>query len=162
MPSTETATPLAPGWSWPPLIFTLPREASLEVSEPPCVRNESPTLTPGTVCNTPNISLPRRVRSMTWLVDSSQVMDLTLRGRDMFGVLQTVPGVNVGDSFLTQGGSETSSDASLGNVKINGGQDQPGANGVAVSVDGIMDYDPSSNSGTIFEPNMDSVAEMRV
>jgi hypothetical protein len=63
---------------------------------------------------------------------------------------------------LTQGGAETTSDTAIGNMNINGGQHQPGVNGVAFSVDGIMDFDPSSNANVIFEPNLDSVAEMRV
>src|ERR1019366_1438770 len=41
------------------------------------------------------------------LVDAGQVMDLTLRGRDLFGVLQTIPGFNAGDTYITQGSAET-------------------------------------------------------
>ena len=95
------------------------------------------------------------------LVEGSQVMDITLKGGDLFNVLQTIPGFNAGDTYMTQGTAETTSGTAVGNISING----PGGGGgptTAFTVDGIMDFDPSSGSTDPFEPNMDSIAEMRV
>ena len=34
------------------------------------------------------------------LTDSAQMADVTVRGRDMFALLQTIPGVTVGSAYL--------------------------------------------------------------
>jgi len=91
------------------------------------------------------------------LVDSDQLADLTLKGRDMFAVLVTVPGVYFGNAYLT-GGDTASESTALQNMQINGG----GTGKANFQVDGITDLDTGSNSTTHFEPNMDSIAEMRV
>jgi outer membrane receptor protein involved in Fe transport len=91
------------------------------------------------------------------LVDSSQIVDLTLKGRDMFAVLQTVPGVYFGNTYLT-GGDATSEGNALGNMSINGG----GGGRANFTVDGITDLDTGSNTTSHFEPTMDTIAEMRV
>src|ERR1019366_4768179 len=54
------------------------------------------------------------------LVDGGQVMDIALKGGDLFGILQTIPGFNAGDTYLTQGGGETTSGTAIGNIQING------------------------------------------
>ena len=85
------------------------------------------------------------------LVDSNQMLNLTLKGRDLFGILVTVPGV-----VTTQ--ADTTSENSIGGVQVNGS----GTAKTVFQVDGILDLDTGSNTTTHFEPNMDSIAEMRV
>src|ERR1017187_659877 len=41
------------------------------------------------------------------LVDSSQVANIALRGHDLFAILQTIPGVYLGNAYITQGGSNS-------------------------------------------------------
>ena len=85
------------------------------------------------------------------LIDGSQMANITLKGRDMFGMLVTVPGVAV-----TQ--RETTDERSIGSVRINGAV-YASAN---FTVDGITNLDTGSNGTSHYEPNMDSIAEMRV
>ncbi len=85
------------------------------------------------------------------LIDKDQFAYLTLKGRDMFGMMVTIPGVT-----LTQ--RDTTSENTVGSVRING---TPYAT-ANFTVDGITDLDTGSNATTHFEPNMDSIAEMRV
>jgi hypothetical protein len=91
------------------------------------------------------------------LIDSGQMVDLTLKGRDLFAVLQTIPGVYFGNVYLT-GGDSTSEGNAMGTMSINGG----GEARVNFQVDGIVDLDTGSNGTTHYEPTMDSIAEMRV
>ena len=91
------------------------------------------------------------------LIDSSQIVDLTLKGRDMFSILQTVPGVYFGNAYLT-GGDASSEGTALQTMSINGG----GGGRANFTVDGITDLDTGSNSTSHFEPTMDTIAEMRV
>ena len=91
------------------------------------------------------------------LVNEDQMANLTLKGRDMFAVLQTMPGVYFGNAYLT-GGDTTNEGTALQAMQINGG----GTGKANFQVDGITDLDTGSNMTTHFEPSMDSVAEMRV
>ena len=91
------------------------------------------------------------------LLDGTQMVDLTLKGRDMFAMLQTVPGVNFGNNYLT-GGDATSETNGISTISINGG----GGARVNFQVDGIVDLDSGSNTTTDYEPTMDSIAELRV
>jgi hypothetical protein len=91
------------------------------------------------------------------LVDSSQIMNLTLKGRDMFAILMTMPGVSFGNAYLT-GGDTSSESTALQVMQINGG----GGGKTNFTVDGITNLDTGSNQTTNFEPAMDSIAEMRV
>src|SRR5215472_649346 len=85
------------------------------------------------------------------LLDRDQMADITLRGRDLFGMLVVLPGVQT-----TQ--QDTTSENSIGSVHINGG-----IGGLAnFTVDGIVDTDTANNTTLHYEPNMDSIAEMRV
>ena len=84
------------------------------------------------------------------LMDSDQIVDLTLKGRDLFASLVTVPGVYVGNVYLT-GGDATSEGNGLGTLSINGG----GEARVNFQVDGISDLDTGSNGTSHFEPTMD-------
>jgi hypothetical protein len=85
------------------------------------------------------------------LIDSSQMDKITLKGRDMFGMMVTIPGVNVSQA-------NTTSENSIGSVRINGAV-YASAN---FTVDGITNLDTGSNGTSHFEPNMDTIAEMRV
>src|SRR5262249_45083424 len=85
------------------------------------------------------------------LIDRSQLSNITLKGRDMFGMLVTLPGVNV-----TQ--RDTTSENSIGSVRINGAQ-YASAN---FTVDGITNLDTGSNGTSHYEPNIDSIAEKLV
>src|ERR1017187_728485 len=86
------------------------------------------------------------------LIDSSQLGEITLKGRDLFGLLVTMPGM------VTNTTSDMSNENSIGTVRINGGA----SSSTNFTVDGITDLDTGSNGTTHFEPNMDSIAEMRV
>src|ERR1051326_280584 len=85
------------------------------------------------------------------LIEKDQFDKLTLKGRDMFGLMVLMPGVNASQQ-------QTTSENSVGSVRINGAT-IASAN---FTVDGITDLDTGSNGTTHFEPNMDSIAEMRV
>src|SRR5215471_2273418 len=85
------------------------------------------------------------------LIDQNQLNKITLKGRDMFGLMVTLPGVTV-----TQ--RDTTSENSVGSVRINGAP-YASAN---FTVDGITNLDTGSNGTSHYEPNMDSIAEMRV
>jgi len=91
------------------------------------------------------------------LMDTDQLADLTLKGRDLFASLVTMPGVYFGNTYLT-GGDATSESNALQTMSINGG----GGGRANVQVDGIADLDTGSNSTTHFEPTMDTIAEIRV
>ena len=94
------------------------------------------------------------------LVSGGQIVDLTLKGRDMFSVLATVPGVNFGDTYFTGGDSTDTTNGPV-NIQINGVSN--GYDGKqSFEVDGIIDIDTGANSVIMFEPTMDSIAEMRV
>jgi hypothetical protein len=96
------------------------------------------------------------------LVDSNQIVDLTLKGRDMFAVLQTVPGVSFGDTYLT-GGDTTNDATGVSNLSINGTNNGSTYDGKTnFQVDGVVDLDTGSNATMTFEPTMDSIAEIRV
>jgi len=85
------------------------------------------------------------------LIDPGQMMDITLRGRDLFGLLVMLPGMATAQQ-------DTTSENSIGSVRINGGN-----TGLAnFTVDGITDTDTANNTTLHFEPNMDSIAEVRV
>ena len=85
------------------------------------------------------------------LIDSAQLNKITLKGRDLFGLMVTMAGVSV-----TQ--RDTTSENTIGSVRINGATNSS-AN---FTVDGITNLDTGSNGTSHFEPNMDSIAEMRV
>ena len=85
------------------------------------------------------------------LIDESQLNKITLKGRDLFGLMLTLPGVAV-----TQ--QNTTSENSIGSVRINGATNSS-AN---FTVDGVANLDTGSNGTSHFEPNIDSIAEMRV
>jgi hypothetical protein len=87
------------------------------------------------------------------LVTGAQVNDLALKGRDYLALMQTVTGVV--DTVASR--DATSNTAGAG-IYINGARD----NTKNITVDGITAMDTGSNGSLTFEPNMDSLAEVRV
>src|SRR5262249_54741240 len=83
-----------------------------------------------------------------------QLQDLSLKGRDAFGMMQLLPGVmdgQVGKRDLTNA-------YSMGMISVNGMSPQA----INVSVDGVTEMDEGGNYTAFVTPNMDSIAEMRV
>ena len=89
------------------------------------------------------------------VVDSTQLNQVALKGRDMMVLLNTVHGV-----FVNTGGypAETTSEDGIRQVSINGAQ----TGKANFMVDGIMDLDSGSFQTTHFEPNLAAIAEVRV
>ncbi len=84
------------------------------------------------------------------LVDGKQLTQLALRGRDLFGYLRLLPGVTGAANNETTGTGLSGS--------INGAPN----NYKNFTVDGITDMDTGSNGTVHYEPNLDSIAEIRV
>src|SRR5260370_37676096 len=85
------------------------------------------------------------------LIDQYQMSNVTLKGRDLLGLLVTLPGLAV-----TQ--RETTSENTIGSVRINGAV-YASAN---FTVAGITNLDTGSNETSPLEPNMESIDEKRV
>ena len=86
--------------------------------------------------------------------------NITIKGRDLFEILQTVPGVTFGNALLSGSGADATSNAAntFGSLQINGG----GTARTNFVVDGVPDVDNGNNSQVDFEPTMDTIAEIRV
>lgn len=84
------------------------------------------------------------------LIDATQLSNVALKGRDVAGMLQMLPGITGAD------GGETSSVNSLGRVSINGGGEKN------IMYDGVNVADSGNGSGTQYSTNMDAVQEIRV
>ena len=87
-------------------------------------------------------------------VDSADLDDLTLKGRDLFGFMKLVPGV-------IDTGSQTrdvTSPNQLRGFVIQGNSSQE----MNFTVDGITDMDTGSNNTLHYEPNMDAIQELKV
>jgi len=96
------------------------------------------------------------------MVDFTQMSEITVRGRDLMSLLQTLPGVNFGSTYLTQGASgqgnyETVNPFALGAMNLNGQ-----GSAANYTVDGVTGMDMAGDSLTTFQPNPDAVAEVRV
>ena len=96
------------------------------------------------------------------MVDFEQMAHVTVRGRDLMSLLQTIPGINFGSTYLAQGGSgqgnyETVNPFALGAVNLNGM-----GSAANYTVDGVTGMDTAGDSLTTFSPNVDAVAEVRV
>jgi carboxypeptidase family protein/TonB-dependent receptor-like protein len=88
------------------------------------------------------------------LVSGDQLNELALKGRDFFDLMTLMPGV-VDDGSVSR---ETASHAAFGGISINGGR----SDNKNFTVDGIGALDTGSNNTVHYEPNMDSIAEVRV
>ena len=91
------------------------------------------------------------------LLETSDMENITLKGRDMFAILSTVPGIYQGNTYLT-GGDATNNTTALGTLQINGG----GQDRVNFTVDGVTDINTGGEHITDYEPTMDTIAEIRV
>jgi hypothetical protein len=94
------------------------------------------------------------------LIEAAQLTNITIKGRDLFESLQTVPGITFGTALLAGTAADATSNASstFGSIQINGG-------GIARTnfvVDGVPDVDNGNNSQVDFEPTMDTIQEIRV
>ena len=84
--------------------------------------------------------------------------NVTLRGRDMFGYLKLIPGVVDNSSGTTNAGNrDVTSPNAIRGITINGN-----TSALNFTVDGITDMDTGSNSTLHYEPNVDSIQEMKV
>ena len=87
-------------------------------------------------------------------ISMTQLQNVAVKGRDMFAYMITIPGIV---DNMSQG-RETTSPDSLRGTFINGSRE----NSKNYSVDGITNLDTGSNNTLQFEPNMDSIAEVKV
>jgi len=92
------------------------------------------------------------------MVDFEQFKHITVRGRELLSLKQTLPGVTFGTNFLTggssgQGNNETVNPFALGQMNLNGMGSQ--AN---FTVDGVTGMDTAGDSLTTMRPNVDAVA----
>ena len=92
------------------------------------------------------------------LVDGAQLSDVTLKGRDLFGYMKLVPGVVDNSSGSTNAGNrDVTSPNAIRGITINGN-----TSALNFAVDGITDMDTGSNSTLHYEPNIDSIQEMKI
>lgn len=82
----------------------------------------------------------------------SELNNLPLRGRDLFGSVKLVPGV-----IDTTNARDVTNPGAIGGITINGNTSAKN-----FTVDGITDIDTGSNGTLHFEPNMDSIQEVKV
>lgn len=87
------------------------------------------------------------------LVSGAQLNSIALKGRDFFGMLQTLPGVV--DDYSQ--GRETLDVKSINGTYINGGS----GTSKNYSVDGVFSLN-TSNGTTAIQPNLDAIQEVRV
>jgi hypothetical protein len=111
----------------------------------------------------PSIAVQTTSSDNSKLVDTTQMEGVAVRGRDMFAMLQTIPGVDLGAAYLTQGGisnvpAETSGPGAPQVLQINGNP----LGRTNFTVDGVTDLDTAQNYSIAFEPTVDSIAEIRV
>jgi len=94
------------------------------------------------------------------LIEGTQIANITMKGRDLFGMLQTIPGISFGNALLSGTGNDATSNASgtFGSMQVNGG----GTARSNFTVDGVIDLDNGNNSQVDFEPTIDTIAEVRV
>ncbi len=96
------------------------------------------------------------------VVDFDQMANLTVRGRDVMSMLQTLPGVSFGNNFITQGGSgqsnnETVNPFALGQMNLNGK-----GSAANYTVDGVTGMDMAGDGLSTVSPNLEAIAEVRV
>ncbi|MDR3701914.1 MAG: carboxypeptidase-like regulatory domain-containing protein [Candidatus Sulfopaludibacter sp.] len=91
-------------------------------------------------------------------IEGSQLSNVTLRGRDIFGYMKLIPGV-IDNSYngTNAGNRDVTSPNAIRGITINGN-----TSALNFAVDGITDMDTGSNSTLHYEPNADAVQEMKV
>jgi Carboxypeptidase regulatory-like domain len=91
-------------------------------------------------------------------IEGTQLSNITLRGRDVFGYLKLVPGVIDNSQGGTNAGNrDVTSPNAIRGITINGN-----TSALNFTVDGITDLDTGSNSTIHYEPNMDAVEELKI
>jgi hypothetical protein len=88
------------------------------------------------------------------LVSGTQLNELALKGRDFLGLMSLVTGV----VDTKTGSREATSPASVGGININGNR----SNMKNFTLDGVGAMDTGSNDTIHYQPNMDSIAEVKV
>ena len=85
-------------------------------------------------------------------IDSNQLKNVTLKGRDLFGYFHLIPGI-----IDTTANRDVTSPGAIAGITING-------NTLAknFTVDGITDMDTGSNGTLHYEPNIDAIQELKV
>lgn len=88
------------------------------------------------------------------LIDSAQIQDLSLKGRDYLGLLPLIPGVvdSVGPNRDAPGVS------TLQGLNMNGNRQST----LNLTLDGISMMDTGGGTGPYYEPNVDAIAEVKV
>ncbi|HKD07077.1 MAG TPA: carboxypeptidase-like regulatory domain-containing protein [Bryobacteraceae bacterium] len=86
------------------------------------------------------------------LIDSNQLNNVTLKGRDLFGYMKLIPGV-----IDTTASRDVTSPGAIGGITINGNTSAKN-----FTVDGVTDMDTGSNGTLHYEPNLDSVQELKI
>ena len=87
------------------------------------------------------------------LVTGAELNAIALKGRDFFGLMYTLPGVV--DTSTTR---DATSPNSVGGIYLAGGRNAS----KNFTVDGMTALDTGSNGTIHFEPNIDSISEVRV
>ena len=88
------------------------------------------------------------------LVSGSQIDEIAIKGRDLFGFLSTMAGI-----VNTNGGGLQSLDiGSIGGISMNGNR----VGSTNVALDGITDLNTGNNTNLQFEPNLDAIGEIKV
>jgi hypothetical protein len=87
-------------------------------------------------------------------ITGDQMNAIAIKGRDLFALMATVPGV-VDDGSQAR---NTTNPTNINGFYVNGGR----ADQKNFTVDGVTDMDIGSNSTIHFEPTLDSIAETRV
>jgi hypothetical protein len=91
-------------------------------------------------------------------IEGNQLSNVTLRGRDMFGYLKLIPAVvDISYNGTNAGNRDVTSPNAIRGITINGN-----TSALNYTVDGITDIDTGSNSTLHYEPNVDSIQEMKV
>ena len=88
------------------------------------------------------------------LVAGSQLLTTAIRGRDFVALVATLPGI----VDMNAASREVSKGPGAGGLHINGGRDTS----INFALDGVQNTDTGSNGGSHDQPNMDSVAEVKV
>jgi hypothetical protein len=88
------------------------------------------------------------------LLTTQQINQIAVKGRDLFALMLTVPGVV--DDFSQS--REATAPTNLAGIYINGGQSVQ----KNYTVDGIAAMDTGSNATVHYEPNLDSISEVRI
>jgi hypothetical protein len=87
------------------------------------------------------------------LIDSNQLQDVALKGRDPFGFLRLLPGV-----VDTATDRSVAGPGAIANINING----MASNDKNVSFDGVPQLDTGGANAVYVSPSMDAVGEIRV